>query len=658
MFRKLLIANRGEIAVRVIRTARAMGIRTVAVYSDADRNALHVEMADEAWRIGPPPAATSYLDQDAIMGAARLSGADALHPGYGFLSENAVFAAAVADAGLTFVGPPPAAMRKMGLKNEARCLMQEAGIPVIPGYDGNDQSIAKLTDAAQRIGYPVLIKPLAGGGGRGMRIVRSPSEFASHAAAAEREANSAFGDGRVLIEKYLPAVRHIEVQVMADSHGHVLHLWERDCSLQRRHQKLIEEAPAPSLPPAMRASMCDAAVEAARRVGYVNAGTVEFLAPVASGMLTGEFYFIEMNTRLQVEHPVTEAITGLDLVALQLRIAAGEEIGFTQHDVKISGHAIEARLYAEDPAQSFTPQTGMIRSLSIPQGEGLRFDGGPRAGDHVTPFYDAMIGKLIAHGPTREAALTRLADALSRTQVNGLVTNLSFLTELAMAAELASATMDTALIERHLARQSSREAPPLLAIAGAVLLWLGRLTLAPEPSLFSALRGFQLWGGSRRMILLWRTEELMLDITEARRTIQVSLEGVTICVALLRSTEDEMWLSQEDRVSRLLWQRDDGRVTITLDGQRFTFSRAVPAEEGAEGQGTRLVTSPVPGRLSKFLVQTGDDVKAGDVVAVVEAMKTEFNLKADSSGPVHLLAAEGDQVKEGCVIARIGDADG
>jgi 3-methylcrotonyl-CoA carboxylase alpha subunit len=658
MFRKLLIANRGEIAVRVIRTARVMGIRTVAVYSDADSDALHVEMADEAWRIGPPPAASSYLDQAAILETARRSGADALHPGYGFLSENAAFAAAVADAGLTFVGPPPAALRSMGMKGEARRMMQQAGIPVIPGYDGNDQSIAKLADAAERIGYPVLIKPLAGGGGRGMRIVQSPADFASHAAAAEREANSAFGDGRVLIEQYLPAVRHIEVQVMADSQGHVLHLWERDCSLQRRHQKLIEEAPAPSLSSAMRAAMCEAAVEAARRVGYVNAGTVEFLAPVANGMLTGALYFIEMNTRLQVEHPVTEAITGLDLVALQLRIAAGEEIGFTQDDVKISGHAIEARIYAEDPAQHFTPQTGLIRSLSIPQGQGLRFDGGMRAGDHVTPFYDAMIGKLIAHGPSREAALTRLADALSRTQLKGLVTNLSFLTELATAPEFTAGVMDTALIERHLAGQPSREAPPLLAIAGAVLAWLGRLTPAPEQSLFSELRGFQLWGGSRRLSLFCSTQELALDITEEGKTIHVSHGSETLSVTLMRSTADEMWLSQEDRVSRLLWQRDDGRVTITLEGQTFTFARAVCAEEVPDAQGTQLVTSPVPGRLSKFLVQSGDDVKMGDVVAVVEAMKTEFTLKAEASGPVHLLAAEGEQVKEGCVIARIGDADG
>jgi 3-methylcrotonyl-CoA carboxylase alpha subunit len=658
MFRKLLIANRGEIAVRVIRTARAMGIRTAAVYSDADRDALHVEMADEAWRIGPPPAAASYLDQEAILQAARRSGADALHPGYGFLSENAAFAAAVADVGLVFVGPPPAAMRSMGLKGEARRLMQEAGIPVIPGYDGNDQSIAKLIDAAERIGYPVLIKPLAGGGGRGMRIVRSPADFASHAAAAEREAKGAFGDGRVLIEKHLPAVRHIEVQVLADSHGHVLHLWERDCSLQRRHQKLIEEAPAPSLPPAMRAAMCDAAVEAARRVNYVNAGTVEFLAPVADGILTGEYYFIEMNTRLQVEHPVTEAITGLDLVALQLRIAAGEEIGFTQDEVRRSGHAIEARLYAEDSAQDFTPQTGMVKSLSIPEGEGLRFDGGMRAGDRVTSFYDAMIGKIIAHGPTREAALTRLAAALSRTRVSGLVTNLPFLAELATTPEFASAAIDTAMIERHLAMRPSKDPPPLLAIAGAVLVWLGRLTPAPEPSLFAALRGFQLWGGSRRMTLLCFTEELTLDITDAGGIIHVAHDGETLSVTLLRSTEDEMWLSQQDRVSRLLWQRDDGRVTITLEGRRFTFSRPVSAEEGAEGQGTQFVTSPVPGQLSKLLVQAGDDVKPGDIVAVVEAMKTQFNLKAEASGPVHFLAAEGDQVKEGDVIARIGDDHG
>src|SRR5712671_561341 len=446
MFSKILIANRGEIACRVIRTARQMGIATVAVYSDADANALHVAMADEARRIGPPPARESYLNIAAIIEAARRSGAEAIHPGYGFLSENPDFAEACAKAGLVFIGPPAAAIRAMGSKAAAKALMEGHGVPVVPGYHGEAQDAASLAAEAERIGYPVLIKASAGGGGRGMRIVTRADEFARALVGAKREAAGAFGDDRILLERYLERPRHIEVQVFGDTQGNIVHLWERDCSIQRRHQKIVEEAPAPGLDKARREKLGEMAVAAARAVGYVGAGTVEFIAE--DGAMKN-FYFMEMNTRLQVEHPVTEAVTGLDLVEWQIRVAAGEPLPLCQPDLVLRGHAIEARLYAEDPERGFLPQTGTLHGLRFPPSRLARVDTGVRQGDTITPFYDPMIAKIIAWGEDRAAAVGRLRRALAETAVLGVKTNLEFLALVAEHPEFASGAVDTGFIERH-----------------------------------------------------------------------------------------------------------------------------------------------------------------------------------------------------------------
>ncbi|HSO48075.1 MAG TPA: biotin carboxylase N-terminal domain-containing protein, partial [Rhizobiaceae bacterium] len=429
MFTRILIANRGEIACRVIRTARRMGISTVAVYSDADAKAMHVRMADEAVRIGPPPAAESYLDIDAIIEAAKRTGAQAIHPGYGFLSENPDFVEAVEAAGLVFIGPSAASIRAMGLKDAAKRLMEKAGVPVVPGYHGEAQELLILAGKANEIGFPVLIKARAGGGGKGMRLVEKPEDFREALASARREAKAAFGDDRVLVEKYIEKPRHIEVQVFGDNHGNVVHLFERDCSLQRRHQKVIEEAPAPGMTGEMRAAMTDAAVKAAQAINYSGAGTIEFIVDGSNGLRPDGFWFMEMNTRLQVEHPVTEMITGLDLVEWQLRVAAGERLPRTQHEIELCGHAVEARIYAEDASRGFLPAIGTLHHLRFPKG--LRVDSGVAEGDAIEPWYDPMIAKVISQAPDRAGALAMLADGLEATQIAGCVTNTAFLARLA-----------------------------------------------------------------------------------------------------------------------------------------------------------------------------------------------------------------------------------
>ena len=449
MFSSVLIANRGEIACRVARTAKRLGLRTIAVYSEADANALHVRLCDEAHPIGPAPAQDSYLSIEKLIDVARRTRAECIHPGYGFLSENAGFAEACAKAGIVFVGPPPSAIRAMGLKDRAKALMEKAGVAVVPGYHGDRQEPAFLKQKAYEIGYPVLIKAIAGGGGKGMRKVEKHAEFEAALEAAQREATSAFGEARVLLEKYVTSPRHIEIQVMADAHGNAIHLNERDCSLQRRHQKVIEEAPAPGMTPDLRAAMGAAAVKAAKAVGYTGAGTVEFIADGAGKLRPDGFWFMEMNTRLQVEHPVTEAITGLDLVELQFRVAAGEALPLAQDEVPLNGHAIEARLYAEDPERGFLPSTGRLVALKLPEGEGIRVDTGVETGSDITAFYDPMIAKLIAHGATREQALARLGGALERTVVAGPRSNVAFLGALCRAKEFRAGAVDTGFIERN-----------------------------------------------------------------------------------------------------------------------------------------------------------------------------------------------------------------
>src|SRR5205085_1035837 len=450
MFSSVLIANRGEIAVRIARTAKRLGMRVIAVYSEADAAALHVRVADEGYLIGPPPARESYLAIDRLIEAAAFAHADCMHPGYGFLSENAQFAEACAAAGIVFVGPPPSAIRAMGLMDQAKALMEKAGVPVVPGYHGELQDAKLLNEKAYQIGYPVLIKAVAGGGGKGMRRVDKHAEFDAALEGATREAQSAFGDARVLIEKYVTAPRHVEMQVFADAHGNVIHLNERDCSLQRRHQKVIEEAPAPGMTPELRAIMGRAAVEAGRAVGYVGAGTVEFIADGARGLRADGFWFMEMNTRLQVEHPVTEAITGLDLVEMQFRVASGERLPLTQGDVRIDGHAAEARLYAEDPERGFLPSTGQLAALELPGGDGIRVDTGVETGSVVSPYYDPMIAKVIAHGSDRAQALARLATALGETVVVGPHANAAFLKAPVSHPEFRPGAFDTGFIDRHI----------------------------------------------------------------------------------------------------------------------------------------------------------------------------------------------------------------
>ena len=463
-FSKLLIANRGEIACRVIRTAKRMGVKTVAVFSDADRHALHVELADEAVQIGASAPTESYLNTDRIIAAAQAAAAQAIHPGYGFLSENPDFVEAVEKAGLVFVGPSASAIRSMGLKDAAKRLMEQAGVPVVPGYHGEAQEVVVLAAKASEIGYPVLIKARAGGGGKGMRKVDDAKDFKDALAAAKREAKSAFGDDKVLVEKFIASPRHIEVQVFGDSHGNVVHLFERDCSLQRRHQKVIEEAPAPGMTEEVRAAMTEAAVRAAQAIDYAGAGTIEFIADGSGPLRPDGFWFMEMNTRLQVEHPVTESITGQDLVEWQLRVAAGETLPVLQDDLSISGHAFEARLYAEDPANGFLPATGTLHHLSF--SEDARNDAGVRSGDAITPFYDPMIAKVITHGETRQEALGRLAVALKQTHVAGTVTNASFLAALAEHQDFAQGKVDTGLIDREIG--SLTERPPLSETAIAL----------------------------------------------------------------------------------------------------------------------------------------------------------------------------------------------
>ena len=475
MFRSVLIANRGEIAVRIIRTARSLGIRTIAVYSEADRDALHVRLADEAHAIGAAPARESYLNLDRLMEVARAAKAECLHPGYGFLSERAELAEACTAAGVVFVGPPAAAMRAMGLKNEAKALMVKARVPIVPGYHGDNQEPKFLRQKAYEIGYPVLVKAIAGGGGRGMRRVEKALEFEAALEAAAREAQSSFGDARVMIEKYVERPRHVEVQVFADAHGNVVHLYERDCSLQRRHQKVIEEAPAPGITPEVREAMGRAAVEAARAVGYQGAGTVEFLAEGGAELKLDGFWFLEMNTRLQVEHPVTEAITGLDLVEWQFRVAAGEMLPLKQSDIRLDGYAVEARLYAEDPERGFLPSIGHVHALQLPAGEGIRVDTGIESGDEITPYYDPMLAKIIAHGRSREAAFNRLAKALAETVVIGPRTNVAFLRALAFSPEVRQGRVDTGLIERELhSLGGTPKAADHAAAARAVELLLAR----------------------------------------------------------------------------------------------------------------------------------------------------------------------------------------
>jgi len=648
MLESVLIANRGEIACRIIRTAQRSGMRTIAVYSQADADALFVKMADEAYLIGPAPVQESYLRIDRIIEAARRSRAASIHPGYGFLSERAEFAEACVANGIVFVGPPASAIKAMGLKDAAKALVQQAGVPVVPGYHGSRQEPDFLRQKAYEIGYPVLIKAVAGGGGKGMRRVEKAADFDAALASAQREAQNAFGDPRVLVEKYILSPRHIEIQVFADAHGNVVHLFERDCSLQRRHQKVIEEAPAPGMTPEMREAMGRAAVEAARAVGYVGAGTVEFIADGREGLRPDRFYFMEMNTRLQVEHPVTEAITGLDLVELQFRVASGEALPFTQDDLTIDGHAVEARLYAEDPEKEFLPSTGKLWALEFPEDESIRIDTGIVAGGEVTPYYDPMIAKVIAHGETRDEALAKLADGLGQTIVAGPKTNAAFLKKLCEAEEFRAGQFDTGFIDRNLeslgaAPQPLDEVAASFGAAALISREIDRLRMSEhlksdEPSSpWSQPDGFQLLG-TRSVGMVLRVDGARV---EGREVFSSEHPGVsTVAVGDSDPWADEQ-VDREVDAPHGVYIIRGGRQTLVQPYDPF----AVDLEHMDEG-GT--VKAPMHGKLVAVFVQPGDKVEKGQRLAIVEAMKMEHVLVAPSDGEVAEIAAEpGTQVAEG-----------
>jgi len=666
MFDKILIANRGEIACRVAATARRLGVKTVAVYSDADADARHVAACDEAVRIGEPAPRDSYLRWQRILDAARETGAQAIHPGYGFLSENEDFAQACADAGLVFIGPPAPAIRAMGLKAESKQLMERAGVPLVPGYHRADQNPALLKKEADRIGYPVLIKASAGGGGKGMRAVSSAAEFDAALASCKREAVNSFGDDAVLIERYVQRPRHIEIQVFFDGHGNGVYLFERDCSVQRRHQKVLEEAPAPGMTPERRREMGEAAVAAARAVGYVGAGTVEFICEQ-----DGRFYFMEMNTRLQVEHPVTEAISGHDLVEWQLRVASGEALPAKQEDLRIHGHAIEARICAENPEANFLPATGTLEVLRWPEHvefrrnpdaapwhdpAAVRVDAGVEEGDAISPHYDSMIAKLIVWGEDRAQALARLDAALAATHVTGVVNNVAFLRRCARTPSFAGADLDTALIERERERLFGQAGLPLDEVAAGVIartLALQCATVGADP--WSRRDNWRLHGASvQRFDLEWQGESIEV-LLKSRH------EGGSLLVIGDVEIPFEARALDADRHDVTLGRGDSARrrvLAVYQSGERFSVfavhgsaqvqvvDRLSHAGE-AHAEAGRL-TAPMPGKVIAYLVGKGDAVKTGQALAVLEAMKMEHTIAAPRDGTVaELLFAPGDQVAEG-----------
>jgi 3-methylcrotonyl-CoA carboxylase alpha subunit len=670
MFRTILIANRGEIACRVIATCRRLGIRTVAVYSSADAKALHVAQADKAVFIGPAPAAESYLRGDIIIAAAKESGAEAVHPGYGFLSENAEFAAACAAAGIVFIGPPAAAIRAMGRKDAAKDVMEKAGVPVVPGYRGPEQDDAQLLKRAKAMGWPVLIKAVAGGGGKGMRRVNAEGDFGAALAGAKRESKGAFGDDGVLLEKYLIKPRHIEVQVFADTHGNAVHLFERDCSIQRRHQKVIEEAPAPGLDAAMRSVMGQAAVAAAKAIGYVGAGTVEFIADVSEGLRPDRFFFMEMNTRLQVEHPVTEMISGQDLVEWQLRVAAGEKLPLGQDQLAISGHAIEARLYAEDPARDFLPSTGRLAHLRGPaQGVHVRVDTGVREGDVISPYYDPMIAKVIAWDRDRAAAARRLAQALSTFRIAGPATNAAFLIGVLDHPAFLAGEVDTGFIERH--RHDLLPAPGpapdrVLALGALAVLLLrakeavARARASGDPtSPWHRVDGWRL-NDEGHDVLRFNdgAREVAVTVHYGRDGgYRLELPGGAIAARGEMDGEGSIDADLGGMRVHAAAVRLGREITVMLQGAAHRLTLFDPlavgeAEEGARG----AVVAPMPGKVIQVMAQAGDDVARGKPLVIMEAMKMEHTIAAPAAGRIaKVRVAVGDQVSESTVLVEYAE---
>ncbi|MEP3345509.1 MAG: biotin carboxylase N-terminal domain-containing protein [Litoreibacter sp.] len=643
MFSKILIANRGEIACRIIDTCRRLGVGTVAVHSDVDAKARHVAMADEAISLGGATPAESYLRGDAIIAAAKASGAQAIHPGYGFLSENPDFVEAVEAAGLAFIGPSAHAIRAMGLKDAAKVLMLKAGVPVVPGY--HDAAQDKLAAEADKIGYPVLIKAVAGGGGKGMRRVDRSADFAQELEASQTEAQKAFGNAAVLIEKYVSTPRHIEVQVFGDG-TQAVHLFERDCSLQRRHQKVIEEAPAPGMTPEMREAMGQAAVRAAQAVGYAGAGTVEFIVDASDGLSTDRFYFMEMNTRLQVEHPVTEAVTGVDLVEWQLRVASGEGLPLRQDELSITGHSFEARIYAEDVPAGFLPATGVLHHLQF--ASGARIDTGVREGGEISPHYDPMIAKLTVHGADRASALGQLTRALKATQIGGTVTNIGFLAALSEHGGFSAGEVDTGLIERDLEALTAAPAPCTKSQSLAAIAALGLHQGQPD------FAGMSLWGGGAQ------SAQFAFDALQTARVetlshsrFKVTIDETTHEVAHLGGA----WSIDGAKTSAQIWC--DGEVGAVFWGDTYAFTVPDPlARDEGQGAGDGVTRAPMPGLVRVVDVEAGAQVKAGDRLLVLEAMKMEHALRAAADGTVlEVMASAGDQVTAGVALVRMEVAD-
>ncbi len=646
MFQKILIANRGEIACRVMQTARRLGVQTVAVYSDADQNAKHVAMADEAVHIGASAPADSYLRGDVIIKAALESGAGAIHPGYGFLSENPDFVDAVVAAGLTFIGPSGDAIRAMGLKDAAKVLMERAGVPVVPGYHGDNQDGVYLAAEADKIGYPVLIKAVAGGGGKGMRKVDAPTGFADALESARSESRGAFGNDAVLIEKYVDKPRHIEVQVFGDG-TRAVHLFERDCSLQRRHQKVVEEAPAPGMTAEMRTAMGMAAVKAAEAIGYEGAGTIEFIVDASAGLRPDRFWFMEMNTRLQVEHPVTEMITGVDLVEWQLRVAAGEGLPLAQADLHITGHAFEARLYAEDVPKGFLPATGTLTHLVFPQG--ARADSGVRANDTISPFYDPMIAKLIVHGASRAIALGKMQQALRATEIAGSVTNLAFLGALMRDKDFAAGDVDTDLIGRNIDRLTASGAPTPKITALAALATGGLLANGDWAT------GFSLWQPLAQNVPLTFDEKgisaTIKTLSPAR--FEVKIEGQDV---LVENREGNLWINGAKFAAHVI---SIGQTVTVFAAQTWHFDICDPLDRATGGaQAGNVIAAPMPGLLKAVYVKPGDPVTTGDRLAVLEAMKMEHALTAARDGVVaQVLALAGTQVESGAALILLEEEE-
>ena len=649
MFKKILIANRGEIACRVAATARRLGIRTVAVYSEADAQSQHVAMCDESILVGPSPAKESYLQIERIIAAARETGAEAIHPGYGFLSENEDFAAACEANGIVFIGPPASAIRAMGSKSAAKALMEKADVPLVPGYHGERQESDFLREQADAIGYPVLLKASAGGGGKGMRIVERSEDFEAALASCKREAINSFGDDRVLVEKYLQRPRHIEIQVFADNQGNCVYLFERDCSVQRRHQKVLEEAPAPEMTAERRAAMGEAAMNAARAVAYVGAGTVEFIVNQ-----DGSFYFMEMNTRLQVEHPVTELITGTDLVEWQLRVAAGEPLPLQQHDLRIHGHAIEARIYAENPEKGFLPSTGFLHHLRLPDAvtftQGVvRIDAAVRQGDAITPHYDPMIAKLIVHGDDRPQALARMQQALQAIEIVGPATNVAFLTRLIATPAFADAELDTGLIERHHALLFPPAEPVSVEM---VALWLAKLatpeTMSHDP--WDSVQGWRMNGSYRRQLRFESDDqafELVVDYRHDGWHIAYQSQETILTHPTIDQSSVSLLVAGQRISGRVI--RIDDRYHVFWQGQHRVISWSDPmAHAGeSESEGGRL-TAPMPGKIVQLMVSEGAHVDKGTPLLIMEAMKMEHTISAPAKGTVQALNyAVGDQVLEG-----------